>query len=84
MPCAVEAVKSGAFDYMLKPFDARAIITRVAKAITSFANRNGHINGTNGMVFAFPGRRCSHRANARCWRRSRPAPRRRKPAAVLE
>jgi len=38
---AVEAVKSGAYDYIVKPFDARAIVTRVGLAIGSFAKRNG-------------------------------------------
>lgn len=53
--CAVAAVKSGAFDYLIKPFEARAIVTRVGNAIASFAKRNAPINGTNGMVFAFRG-----------------------------
>ncbi len=53
--CAVEAVKSGAFDYLLKPFDARAIVTRVGNAIAGVAKRNAHINGANGMVFEFSG-----------------------------
>ena len=35
--CAVEAVKNGAFDYMLKPFDARAIVSRVGNAIAGFS-----------------------------------------------
>ena len=54
--CAVEAVKSGAFDYLIKPFDARAIVTRVGAAIAGFAKRNASINGMNGMVFEFHGR----------------------------
>jgi two-component system response regulator FixJ len=53
--CAVEAVKSGAFDYLIKPFDARAIVTRVGNAIASFAKRNAPINGANGMMFEFRG-----------------------------
>ncbi len=53
--CAVEAVKSGAFDYLLRPFDARAIVTRVGNAIAGVAKRNAHINGANGMVFEFSG-----------------------------
>jgi FixJ family two-component response regulator len=52
---AVDAVKCGAFDYLLKPFDARAIVTRVGNAIADFAKRNAHIDGTNGMVFEFHG-----------------------------
>lgn len=44
--CAVEAVKCGAFDYMLKPFDARAIVSRVGNAIAGFAKHNAHSNGS--------------------------------------
>jgi FixJ family two-component response regulator len=53
--CAVEAVKSGAFDYLIKPFDARAIVTRVGNAIAGFAKRIAPINGGNGIVFEFRG-----------------------------
>lgn len=52
---AVEAVKSGAFDYMLKPFDARAVVTRVGNAIAGFAKRFTPISGSNGVVFEFHG-----------------------------
>ena len=53
--CAVEAVKSGAFDYLLKPFDTRAIVTRVGNAIAALAKRNACTSGANGMVFEFSG-----------------------------
>ncbi len=53
--CAVEVVKSGAFDYILKPFDSRAIVARVGGAIAGFAKRKSHTNGTNGATFEFPG-----------------------------
>jgi two-component system, LuxR family, response regulator FixJ len=53
--CAVEAVKSGAFDYLIKPFDARALVTRVGSAIAGFARRNVPVNGTSGMAFEFHG-----------------------------
>jgi two-component system response regulator FixJ len=53
--CAVEAVKCGAFDYLLKPFDARTIVTRVGNAIAGLAKRNAYINGMNGMTFVFSG-----------------------------
>ncbi|HEX3859694.1 MAG TPA: response regulator [Pseudolabrys sp.] len=48
---AVEAIKSGAYDYILKPFDARSIVSRVGNAIAAFAKRN------RGGTFAieFPG-----------------------------
>jgi len=52
---AVEAVKSGAFDYMLKPFDAQVIVTRVRDAIAGFAKRFTAINGINGLAFDFQG-----------------------------
>jgi two-component system response regulator FixJ len=52
---AVEAVKGGAFDYMLKPFDAQAIVTRVGDAIAGFAKRLTAIDGINGMAFEFQG-----------------------------
>ena len=55
LSCAVEAVKCGAFDYMLKPFDAREIVTRVGNAIAGFAKRNIPMNTGNGMVFEFHG-----------------------------
>lgn len=54
--CAVEAVKSGAFDYMLKPFDARAMVRRVGEAIAGFANRHTPINDSHAAVLEFPGR----------------------------
>jgi two-component system response regulator FixJ len=53
--CAVEAVKSGAFDYLIKPFDGRALVMRVASAIAGFAKRNVPIDGANGIVFEFHG-----------------------------
>jgi two-component system response regulator FixJ len=56
--CAVEAVKSGAYDYLVKPFDGRAITMRVSNAIAAFAKRqaNGHgANGNAGMPFEFVG-----------------------------
>ena len=52
---AVEAVKSGAFDYMLKPFDTHTIVTRVGNAIAGFAKRFTPINGANAMAVDFQG-----------------------------
>jgi len=54
--CAVEAVKNGAFDYMLKSSDTRTIVSRVGDAIAGFAKRNIPVIGTNGALFEFPGR----------------------------
>jgi FixJ family two-component response regulator len=53
--CAVEAVKSGAFDYVVKPFDARSIVIRVAGAISTFRKRSAHANGDNSWRAEFPG-----------------------------
>jgi len=52
---AVEAVKSGAFDYLVKPLDARAIVARVRSAITAFARRDGSAAGKIGLPADFPG-----------------------------
>ena len=38
---AVEAVKGGAFDYMVKPFEAQVIVARLRNAIDTFARRGG-------------------------------------------
>jgi two-component system, LuxR family, response regulator FixJ len=53
--CAVEAVKAGAFDYLVKPFDARSIVVRVAGAISAFRKRTAHTNGDNSWRNEFPG-----------------------------
>ena len=54
---AVEAVKNGAFDYVVKPFEARAIVARVGSAIGNHAKR--HANGAPRCqaMFDFTGRR---------------------------
>jgi two-component system, LuxR family, response regulator FixJ len=52
---AVEAVKSGAFDYLVKPLDARAIVARVRSAITAFGRRDGSAVGKIGLPADFPG-----------------------------
>jgi FixJ family two-component response regulator len=53
--CAVEAVKRGAFDYILKPFDSRAIVARVGQAVAGFAKRNVHAEASGSAAFEFPG-----------------------------
>jgi FixJ family two-component response regulator len=53
--CAVEAVKSGAFDYLVKPFDARGIVTRVGNAIVTFAKQTASANGNGGIPYEFVG-----------------------------
>jgi FixJ family two-component response regulator len=53
--CAVEAVKSGAFDYLVKPFDARSIVVRVAGAISAFGKRTAYTNDDTSRRDLFPG-----------------------------
>lgn len=52
---AVEAFKSGAVDYLLKPFDAPNIIARMGDAIAGFAKRKDQVNGTNCKCTDFKG-----------------------------
>ncbi len=52
--CAVEAVKSGAYDYIVKPFDARSIVVRVAGGISAFRKRRAY-DGGNAWRMEFPG-----------------------------
>jgi len=44
---AVDAVKNGAFDYMVKPFEAQTIVARVGDAISLFAKRSGEHGATH-------------------------------------
>ena len=53
--CAVKAVKNGAFDYLVKPFDAHAIVACVKRAIAAFANDRGKSNDTADIRFNFSG-----------------------------
>ena len=53
--CAVEAVKCGAFDYLVKPFDARSIVIRVGGAISAFRKRSTYSNGGDDGRADFPG-----------------------------
>jgi FixJ family two-component response regulator len=39
IPMAVEAIKSGAFDFIEKPFDLDAVVARVRRAIDAWARR---------------------------------------------
>jgi len=50
---AVDAMKSGAFDYLVKPLDARSIVARVH--VTAFAKRDGSAAGKTGLPLDFPG-----------------------------
>jgi two-component system, LuxR family, response regulator FixJ len=53
--CAVEAVKSGAFDYLFNPFDAHTIVTRIDNAIAGLAKRDAHTKVMGGVVLEFTG-----------------------------
>jgi two-component system, LuxR family, response regulator FixJ len=52
---AVEAVKNGAYDYVVKPLDLRGLVTRVGNAAASFPRRHARPADAGG-VFEFPGR----------------------------
>ncbi len=52
---AVEAVKNGAYDYVVKPVDLRALVARVGNAAVSFTRRHARPADAGG-VFEFPGR----------------------------
>jgi FixJ family two-component response regulator len=55
IPMAVEAIKSGALDFIEKPFDATTVVTRVREAVEAWARRAQR--GTSGDVLSksFPG-----------------------------
>lgn len=53
--CAVKAVKNGAFDYLVKPIDVRAIVACVGNAIAAFAKGTSYINETDGILIGFSG-----------------------------
>lgn len=52
---AVEAVKCGAFDYLLKPFDTGNIVARVGDAIAAFAKRDAEAAPATRAPFTFAG-----------------------------
>ena len=54
IPMAVEAIKSGALDFIEKPFDAATVVTRVREAVEAWARR---ANRGNAEVLSkqFPG-----------------------------
>ena len=54
---AVEAVKNGAFDYLVKPLDARSIVARVRRAVATFAMHDGRAGGKIALSMDFPGER---------------------------
>ena len=52
---AVQAVKSGAFDYMVKPIDGRDLVTRIGNAIATFERRTGEHGASRVIRCDFPG-----------------------------
>jgi two-component system response regulator FixJ len=52
IPTAVEAIRNGALDFIEKPFDATAVVTRVRDAITAWRNVNQE---TSLIARDFPG-----------------------------
>ena len=55
IPSAVEAIKSGAFDFIEKRLDAETLVARVRDAITARAQRRQSSNGSEILSQSFPG-----------------------------
>ena len=55
IPMAVEAIKSGALDFIEKPFDATTVVTRVREAIEAWARRAQRGAGTDVLSKSFAG-----------------------------
>jgi FixJ family two-component response regulator len=57
IPMAVEAIKSGALDFIEKPFDAATVVTRVREAVEAWARRSQRGGGSSGDILSksFPG-----------------------------
>jgi two-component system response regulator FixJ len=54
IPMAVEAIKSGALDFLEKPFDATTVVTRVREAVEAWTRRASRGNG-EVLSKQFPG-----------------------------
>jgi FixJ family two-component response regulator len=54
IPMAVEAIKSGALDFIEKPFDAATVVTRVREAVEAWARRAERA-GAETLSKTFPG-----------------------------
>jgi two-component system response regulator FixJ len=54
IPMAVEAIKSGALDFIEKPFDATTVVTRVREAVEAWARRSQRTTG-DVLSKTFPG-----------------------------
>src|ERR1700687_1209685 len=55
IPMAVDAVKSGALDFIEKPFDAETVVTLVSDAIAA-SERRRNATSPDGLTANFPGR----------------------------
>lgn len=55
IPMAVEAIKSGALDFIEKPFNADTVVSRVRQAIEAWARRR-QSDSTDVLSLSFPGR----------------------------
>jgi FixJ family two-component response regulator len=50
IPTAVDAIKAGAFDFIEKPFDPDAVVTRVRDALESFSRRQRNGESTHALL----------------------------------
>ena len=55
IPMAVEAIKSGAFDFIEKPLDAATVVTRVREAVEAWARRSQRGGSGDILSKTFPG-----------------------------
>jgi len=55
IPMAVEAIKSGAFDFIEKPFALGAIVERVSDAIVAWTRHRSNGNNRESLRTKFPG-----------------------------
>jgi FixJ family two-component response regulator len=53
---AVSAIKSGALDFIEKPFRGSELVTRLEDAIGAYARRQAQFTGSNIATLHFPGR----------------------------
>jgi len=53
---AVSAIKSGALDFIEKPFRGSELVTRLEEAIGAYARRQAQFAGSNIATLHFPGR----------------------------
>jgi two-component system, LuxR family, response regulator FixJ len=53
---AVDAIKSGALDFIEKPFSGADVVARVEEAIAADVKRQAAVGGTEKSQFYFPGR----------------------------